>query len=161
MELEAFCHREHARLVRLLSLHCGDVETAKDLTQETLLRVCLHWRKVRRMDVPEAWVTRVASISLPRRTDARPLSDGLPVSSNAPGHAHDGSVDGGAVRSAVASLPERQRTALILRYYEDLPVNQVAVLMGVSPSAVKKLSAKAVARLRDLLGNDIVEVTDA
>lgn len=159
LDLESFCHAEHPRLVRLLSLHTGDVETARDLAQETLVKVCVHWRKVRSMDTPQAWVTRVAlnlAVSHHRRASVR--------GRNAEAVSHELSSrddHGWMVRAAVSSLPERQRTALILRYFEDLPVEQTADLMGVSPSAVKKLTARGVGRLRSLLAIEDLEVPHA
>ena len=159
LELEAFCHAEHPRLVRLLSLHCGDVETARDLAQETLVKVCLHWRKVRTMDSPHAWVTRVAlnlATTHHRRTAVR-RRRAADVESDADlGRATSAAeADGWIVRAAVASLPERQRTAVILRYFLDLTVEQSADVMEVSPSAVKKLTARGVDRLRVLLAIDL------
>jgi RNA polymerase sigma factor (sigma-70 family) len=65
------------------------------------------------------------------------------------------------VRAALATLPERQRTALVLRYYEDLGVDRTAEVMGISPSAVKKLTARGVEQLRHLLHTDIVETQEA
>ena len=60
LEFEAFCMRQNAALLRFLTLYCGDVETARDVTQETLARVWAHWRKVQRMDRPDLWAKRVA-----------------------------------------------------------------------------------------------------
>jgi RNA polymerase sigma factor (sigma-70 family) len=51
--------------------------------------------------------------------------------------------DAVAIRRAVAALPRRQRTALVLRYYADLPVAEVAALMGCAPGTVKSLTSKA------------------
>jgi RNA polymerase sigma factor (sigma-70 family) len=161
LELESFCHAEHPRLVRLLSLHCGDVETARDLAQETLVKVCVHWRKVRVMDTPQAWVTRVA-LNLATTQHRRSAVRRRHAASHAyapPASPRDD--EGWMVRAAVASLPERQRTAVILRYFEDLPVEQTAELMDVSPSAVKKLTARGVDRLRALLALDDLEVPRA
>lgn len=158
LDLESFCHVQHPRLVRLLSLHSGDVETARELTQETLVKVCQHWRKVRRMDEPAAWVTRVAinlSLSHHRRSAVRRRHAAavVPETSRDPADATDGWV----VRAALASLPERQRTALVLRYFEDLSVAEVADVMGVSASAIKKLTGRGVEQLRHLLHTEIVE----
>jgi len=55
------------------------------------------------------------------------------------------------IRSAVASLPRRQRTALILRYYVDLPVREVALVMECPEGTVKTLTSKAVESLRQSL----------
>ncbi|MDQ4125469.1 MAG: hypothetical protein M3134_07710, partial [Actinomycetota bacterium] len=59
-QLISFCRREHGRIVGLLSLYCGDAAVAEELAQDALARVCRDWRKVRRMDYPEAWASRVA-----------------------------------------------------------------------------------------------------
>ncbi|WP_224276680.1 RNA polymerase sigma factor [Nocardioides lacusdianchii] len=162
LDLESFCHAEHPRLVRLLSLHTGDVETARDLSQETLVKVCVHWRKVRSLEVPQAWVTRVAlnlATSHHRRSAVRRRHTADTGGDTSPTSVRDD--EGWMVRAAVASLPERQRTAVILRYFEDLPVDEVADLMGVSPSAVKKLTARGVDRLRVLLAIEDLEVPHA
>lgn len=53
-----------------------------------------------------------------------------------------------AIRQAVAALPRRQRTALVLRYYADLPVGEVAALMGCGPGTVKSLTNRAISALR-------------
>ena len=168
LELEAFCHVEHPRLVRLLSLQCGDVEVAQELTQDTLAKVCQHWRKVRRMDEPSAWVTRVAinlALSHHRRSAVRRryaaetgAAARLELADLQQGSSRD-ATDGWVVRAAIAELPVRQRTALVLRYFADLTVPATADLMGVSPSAVKKLTAKGVDTLRELLHTEIVEVS--
>src|SRR4051812_27806162 len=60
LDFEAFCLGHNAPLIRMLTLYCGDVELARDLTQETLARAWVHWRKVRRMDRPDLWLRRVA-----------------------------------------------------------------------------------------------------
>ena len=59
-ELGAFCRAEWSRLVGALSLYTGDADLAEELAQEAVARVCRHWRKVRKMDAPAAWLHRVA-----------------------------------------------------------------------------------------------------
>jgi len=56
-----------------------------------------------------------------------------------------------ATWTAVRALPPRQRTVIALRYYAELPVAEVADLMGCSPGTVKSQTAKAIARLRQTL----------
>ena len=58
--LVEFCRAEWPRLVGSLSLDVGSRELAEDLAQETLVRVCAHWRRVRRADSPSGWAHRVA-----------------------------------------------------------------------------------------------------
>jgi RNA polymerase sigma factor (sigma-70 family) len=67
-----------------------------------------------------------------------------------------------AIRTAVASLPRRQRTALVLRYYTDLTVHDVASAMGCPEGTVKSLTSKAIASLRqELQIGDLKEAHDA
>ncbi len=66
------------------------------------------------------------------------------------------------VRQAVAALPQRQRTALILRYYLDLSVGEAAHRMDASPDAVRSLTKRAMAALREEFVPDVpaLEVND-
>jgi DNA-directed RNA polymerase specialized sigma24 family protein len=120
LALEDFCRTNFRSLVGMLSLWCGDAYLAQELAQETLARVCRDWSRVRRMDHPEAWARRVAlnlaNSSFRRRAAERRAfarSEQLPRSIQP----DDGvSVE---LRALVASLPKRQRTAIVLRYYCD------------------------------------------
>jgi DNA-directed RNA polymerase specialized sigma24 family protein len=60
------------------------------------------------------------------------------------------------VRRALAALPARQRAALVLRYFEDLPEAQVADLLGCSVGTVKTHTSRGIRRLRELLGDELV-----
>src|ERR687889_155943 len=55
------------------------------------------------------------------------------------------------LRAALRELPVRMRTAVVLRYFEDLSEQQTASLMGCSPSAVNTQTARGLARLRTAL----------
>jgi len=163
----AFCHREHRRLVGALTLYCGDAELARDLAQEALARACRDWSKVSRMAAPGAYVHRIA-INLAHRhlrrrrlestANRRALDDQRAAGAGAGADIADRLV----LRQAVAALPPRQRTALILRYYSDLPVAEVAALMRCREGTVKALTHQAIASLRDRSGlRDLEEVHDA
>lgn len=62
-----------------------------------------------------------------------------------------------AVREAIAALPRRQRTALVLRYYADLPVAEVADLMGCPENTVKTLTRRGLQRLGASLQDERLE----
>ncbi len=151
-EFAAFCAEEHPRLVGALSLYCGDRLLAEELAQDALSRACRDWRKVHRMGAPGAWTHRVAmnlANSYFRRAAAgarakRRLEEEQGVSGDS-GLDYAAALD---IRSAVASLPRRQRTALILRYYLDLPVRDVAAAMDCPEGTVKTLTSKAIESLR-------------
>ncbi len=55
------------------------------------------------------------------------------------------------LRRALAQLPPRQRTVLVLRYYEDLPDARIAQLMGCAPGTVRSQAARGLVALRPLL----------
>jgi len=152
---EAFCTSLQPELMGTLTLLLGDRGVAEDLTQETLGRVYARWGAVSRMDSPKAWAYRVAlnlvrsrwrRLAAERRARARIASRGH-VDHHEPDLA-----EALAVRAAVAALPSRQRTALVLRYWSDLGVDEVAALMGCSPGTVKSSTSRAIASLRHSAG---------
>ncbi len=150
LTFEGFCRAVQPRLLGTLALQYGG-PVAEDLVQETLARVHAHWPSVRGMDNPRAWAYRVAlnlgnSWLRRRRAERRALARA--------GSAVDEVVTGLdrtdvlAVRDAVARLAKGQRTALFLRYYADLPVKEVAQIMGCSPGTVTSQTRDALAALR-------------
>jgi RNA polymerase sigma-70 factor (sigma-E family) len=154
-ELVSFCRREHPRLVGTLGLLVGDVALAEDLAQEALLRACRNWDRVGGLESPGGWTHRVA-VNLARsalrsRTTRRRVDARLAAASGERTIAHDPDrADVFAVRRAVRSLPERQRIALVLRYYADLSVSEVADVMGCPEGTVKTLTSRAISGLRDM-----------
>jgi RNA polymerase sigma-70 factor (sigma-E family) len=149
-DVDAFCRREWPRLVGALSLFTGDADLAEELAQETLARVCRDWRKVATLDAPGAWAHRVA-INLARshfrhRSVVRRHASAL-VPTNTTDDADTASAL--AVRQAVARLPVRPRTALVLRYFADLSVAETAEAMRCPEGTVKTLTRQAIRALRD------------
>lgn len=160
----AFCRREHPRIVGVLSFSLGDRWVAEELAQETIIRVCQNWSKVRDMTSPQAWAHRVAlnlSNSWLRRRVAERKATAKLEHSTAP-TPHPDQADAIAVRAAVHALPQRQRLALVLRYYADLPAAEVASVMGCKEGTVRALTYQAIGTLRDHAGLlDMQEITDA
>jgi RNA polymerase sigma factor (sigma-70 family) len=156
-DLDEFCRREFGRLSGFLTLYCGDRELAADLAQEALARACLHWRRVRSMPSPEAWLTRVginlANSRFRRLRAERKANAAASLRARPPDDPDHATAL--AVRLAVASLPRRQRIAIVLRYFSDLSVTETAELMKCREHTVKKLSARGLAHLRGKLGADI------
>jgi RNA polymerase sigma factor (sigma-70 family) len=147
-DVDTFCRREWPRLVGALSLFTGDADLAEELAQETLARVCRDWRKVSHLAAPGAWAHRVA-INLARshyrhRAVVKKHASALvtPVSVD------DDAASALAVREAVARLPVRQRSALVLRYFADLSVAETAEAMRCPQGTVKTLTRQAILSLR-------------
>lgn len=151
---EELCRRVHPRLVKSLALFCGDASGAEELAQEALVRAWDRWPAVSQMANPEGWVFRVAfnlatSRARRRAVEARALA----AAASAPPPGAPDVDDALAVRSAVAALPPRERAAIVLRYFADLPVNEVAAVMRCQPGTVKSLTSHAMAHLdRSLRG---------
>jgi RNA polymerase sigma factor (sigma-70 family) len=158
-DVHQFCRQLRPRLVGTLSLMCGDREVAQELAQETMARVWVNWPKIRDLgdQVATAWTYRVAvnlSKSWIRRRVAERRALARLSAQNADRHSDPDPADAVAVRRAVASLSRRQRTAVVLRFYADLPVAEVAALMGCAPGTVKALTGQAMSALRGLVHND-------
>jgi RNA polymerase sigma-70 factor (sigma-E family) len=151
-ELAAFCRDEWPRLVGALSLYTGDPEVAEEIGQEALVRAVEHWDEVATMASPSAWVHRVAfnqaNSVFRRRRVFRRLRPRF-AAHEVGGVALD-AAEAIAVRRAVASLPERQRRVLVLRYFADLSVNEVAESLGCPANTVKTLTRRAIAALRGM-----------
>ena len=149
--LGAFCRREYPRLVGMIGLYSGDRDLAEDLAQESLARLCRDWSRLPTEDDARRWVTRVA-MNLAKsnmRTHAGRRRILARYGASMHGRASDdNSTTALAVRAAVAVLPDRQRRVIILRYFCDLPVADVAALMKCPEGTVKSLTSLAVASLR-------------
>lgn len=153
VDLERFCRDQHARLVRWLTLHVGDQGVAEELAQDAIARVCQHWGRVGAMANPRAWLNRVA-VNLATSWFRRRAAERRAQSRHGPMDPAVAPVDAAdvlAVRAAIVRLPERQRTALVLRHFEDLPVAEVAEVMGCAAGTVKALTHQAIATLQHQL----------
>ena len=163
VDFEAFCMHQNTPLIRMLTLYCGDREIARDLTQETLARAWVHWRKVRTMDRADLWLRRVAvnlanSHFRHRRVERSARTQLVAAEERTENH---DTVAGLVVRAALANLTPRQRGAVVLRFMDDLSVEQTAAVMGCSEGTVKKLTARALVTLREQIGVDFEVPQDA
>ena len=138
-------------LQRTAWLLTGDWALAEDLVQTALVRSWPRWERIRRRDDPEIYVRRVmvntwASWSRRRWRGERP--SGAVPDSRAPGDVATEVAVRMAVRSALASLTDRQRAVLVLRVFDDLSEAQVAQVLDCAVGTVKSTMARAVAILR-------------
>jgi RNA polymerase sigma-70 factor (sigma-E family) len=156
-EFADFAVASAPRLRRAAFLLCGEWHTAEDLTQTALAKVFVSWRKVRRQDAAYAYATRtlvncyLADKRLQRSTEI--LTGQLP---DAPAvlPAPETRI---VVLDALATLPPRSRAVVVLRYWLDLSVDQAADLLGCSPGTVKTLGARALQKLRGVLGDALTD----
>ncbi|MGW3283104.1 SigE family RNA polymerase sigma factor [Streptomyces sp. NPDC001002] len=158
-EFQSFVVGRWPRLLRTAFLLTGEQHAAEDLVQSTFEQVYVAWRKVGSADDPEAYVRRVMINAHARRHRKRlkeflaPRDDsGLAREVADTGDRIAQADDRGALLTALAELPPRQREAVVLRYWEDLTETQTAQAMGCSVGAVKSNAAKGIAKLRAIPG---------
>jgi RNA polymerase sigma factor (sigma-70 family) len=145
---------EYAAVLRTVYLICHDTHLAQDITQEAFVELLRHWDKVSRYERPGAWVRRVAIRKLVKamRRDVRRREAEAEVTFEPPTALEPADLD---VLRAVRALPLRQRTAVVLYYYEDRPLDEVAEVLECSPST----AAVHVHRARAKLGGLLQEVS--
>ena len=158
-EFAAFFRAEFPAVTRTAYLVLRDPDAAEDVAQEAFTQLHRHWAKVSGYDRPGAWVRRVAIRLAVRAARRDQLRDRLLPWLTLP-QATTASRDPD-LAAALRILPPQQRAAVALYYYEDRPVNEVAVLLGCTPSTAKVHLFKARKRLAALLGETDAEVTDA
>lgn len=156
-DAEAFSEFTSARsgsLFRTAYLVMGDYQLAQDLVQESLTKTYVAWSRLRDVNNAEAYTRRVivtTSISWRRRKSFRERpADRLPD----PGVPDPTSLlpEQDELWVEVHRLPPRQRTAVVLRFCEDLSERQTAELMGCSVGSVKRQVSVALSKLREAMG---------
>ncbi|MBL0747222.1 SigE family RNA polymerase sigma factor [Nocardioides baculatus] len=150
-----FVHASWPGLYRTAHLLLGDHGLAEDLTQTALAKTYVAWARVRERDAAYAYarttLVNTATSWFRRRSwrNELPREDaGLDVLGR-----HPDPSDRPAVMDALAALPPRQRAVVVLRFYDDLSVAQTADALGCSPGTVKSQTSVALARLRELIGD--------
>jgi len=149
---------EYPTVVRTLSLLLHDRSAAEDIAEDAFVQLLRKWDKVRDYESPGAWVRRVAirmAVRHERRERQRRL---LSLSAAEPSPRTTPPADAGVdheLLDVVRRLPARQRTAVVLFYFEDRPMEEIAEIMGCSPSTGWVHLHKARARLVDLLDEEV------
>ncbi|MFR9778521.1 SigE family RNA polymerase sigma factor [Micromonospora sp. MS34] len=133
-------------------LLCGDWHRAEDLVQTAFTKLYLVWNRVSRHEVLDAYVRQIlvrTFLDERRRGWWRRERVGGEA---AEGHAPPDSPEGRLVMlRALAAVAPRQRAVLVLRYWEDLSIEETAALLGCSTGTVKSQAARGLETLRGLL----------
>lgn len=151
----AALYQAHALgLTRLAFLMLGDRPAAEDVVQEAFCAVYRAWDRLPSHDNMAGYV-RVSVLngcrSAIRRARRVPRAVAVPHAASAEADALSGE-ERRATVAALRRLPPRQREALVLRYFADLPEHEIARAMGVSRGTVKSTTARALAALGRMLG---------
>ena len=161
-EFTDFVADHGGQLLRTACLVTGDTHLGEDLLQTALAKAYGSWGRVRDADHPVAYVRRLminAHLSWLRRltNTERPL-ERFPDSGSADHQAAHAETD--EMRRALLQLSPRVRTAVVLRYFDDLSEADTAALMGCSRSTVNNHVTRGLAALRALLVPTVDDLMD-
>ncbi|WP_208971863.1 SigE family RNA polymerase sigma factor [Kineococcus rubinsiae] len=156
LSFEEFVALRGTALLRLARGLLRDPDTAEDVVQDVLAKALLRWGRVSSADDPVAYVNRMvvnACTSFWRRAarreqpvDAERFPDaGRPDASGR-------LADRDELLVALRQLPPRQRTVLVLRYFEDCSDEQIADLLDSSRTAVRSNASRGLDSLRRVMG---------
>ena len=167
-QFEGFVAEASDTLFRTGYLMTGDVGDAEDLVQETFLRVARRWNQVRAMDYPAAYARRIlinlvlhdADRRSRQKAELAPQDAGLDAADQNAARVLREIDDLAEFRWALAQLPARQRAVLVLRYWADLPVAEVADILGCSEGTVTSTASRAAVRLAGALAHSSPPATE-
>ncbi len=144
-----FYGKQHPRMVRVAFLLTGSSETAQDVVQDSFVRVYGQWAKVRDpagylyRTVVNGCRTQHRRNSREQRTRDRVARESTVMTTPLLG--------ADEMRDALASLPYRQRAALVLRFYDDLSEAEAAAALGCRPGTVGSLVHRGLAQLKKVI----------
>ncbi|MGW7682059.1 SigE family RNA polymerase sigma factor [Kribbella sp. NPDC054772] len=150
--VEFVTHHANA-LCRTAYLLCGDWRRAEDATQEALIRMYRSWGRIQRKGAIGAYARKVVVSTtldaLRRKSSQEVVSDGEyfvnePDRSNSLGDVENRLV----ITKALAELPPRQRACVVLRYFDELSVDETAIALDCRPGTVKSQTLRALEKLR-------------
>ena len=153
---DAFVVARRGSLMRTALLLTGDRGRAEDLVQTALFEVFRRWTRLRDRADPVGYARKALVTThlnwVRRRSWHEAATDGIVEVAATDDIA--GVAERLRLRGALLALPPRMRAVLVLRFFEDLSERDTADLLGCSPGTVKSQTARGLARLRAVLGDD-------
>jgi RNA polymerase sigma-70 factor (sigma-E family) len=151
-DFEALYAAAYVRLVRVVALASGSQADAEEVVQEAFVRLLPRWSRVRAYADAEGWVRGAAFRLLSNRRRGRLAAERTWARYSARDH-ESGPPDGNGidVARALATLPAQQRHVVVLHHLLGLPVEQIAVELGVPVGTVKSRLSRGRAALAPLL----------
>ncbi|HUQ54528.1 SigE family RNA polymerase sigma factor [Lentzea sp.] len=157
-DFEDFVALRSQSLLRTAYLLCGgDRGAAEDILQDVLMNMYGKWRRIRTS--PEAYARAALANAAANRWRRRSRKPEAPMdhaeTPSTRGHEQQ-VVDADSVVRALARLPERMRAVLVLRFFDDLSEADTARALGCGIGTVKSQTARGLARMRELMGEQVV-----
>lgn len=150
-EFEEWVSARVPALLRFAYLVIGSRQGADDAVQSVLARSIERWETIRRTPDPDAYVRRMIineHVSSWRRWGRRQLPVAEVIDGESASDPAEGISTSDVVWRVCQSLPQRQRAAVVLRFYEDLDNREIAGILGCSESTVRSQIHRALASLR-------------
>jgi RNA polymerase sigma factor (sigma-70 family) len=148
---EAFFDAHHLRLLRALYLLTGSRAAAEDVLQDAFLKVWQRWERVQKMDDPVGYLY-TTGLNTARSRRRRRLLEAKHVASSSVGRDEIRDADRRAVLvRAMASLPIRQRAAIVLTAFLGYTAEEAAPMLGVRAVTVRSLAFQGRSALRTQL----------
>jgi RNA polymerase sigma-70 factor (sigma-E family) len=155
-EYTEFVHAAWPALYRTAYLMLGDRGLAEDLVQTALAKTYASWGKVRDLSAARAYARTTLVNTATSWFRKKSWRNERPTEHlSEPTYDEDPSVRP-ALMEALAALPQGQRAAVVLRFYDDLSVAETARALGCAEGTVKSQTSDALAALRTLLGEAVV-----
>lgn len=147
-------------LHRVARLLCRDRHRADDIVQTTITKLYIHWKRAKAASNLDAYVRTMlvrAFLSEQRLSWAKVRLFGSAQEIPGTPSVHSPDVETrDLVHTALSRVAPKQRAVLVLRFLCDLPVTEVAQILGCSPGNVTSLTTHGLKRLRALLGDRAV-----
>jgi RNA polymerase sigma-70 factor (sigma-E family) len=155
----ALFRQEGQSLVRLARIFVDDRNAAEDLVQEAFIRLSRSAHRIQDESKAAAYLRSIV-LNLARDNNRRglvSLRHHLPQDERRASTEDEIELeeDKQQVIDALRELPHRQRTALVLRYYEELGIDDIATAMGISRNSVKTHLTRGLAALEQKLGSEV------
>ncbi|GAA1991225.1 SigE family RNA polymerase sigma factor [Catenulispora subtropica] len=152
-EFREFAAAVQGHLRRSAYLLCGDWHLAEDIVQSAFVKIFRAWRRVRKVENQLAYARQVVYRCFldQYRKDKRQLPMVSMEGLTEPVATESGEPFDGVVLEVLAGLPPGARAVIVLRFWEDMSVEQTAALLGVTQGTVKSQTSRAVAQLRERL----------
>lgn len=141
---EELYRSEALNMVRLAFLMVGSQQHAEEIAQDAFAQVLERWERIER---PGAYL-RTCVVNGCRTVHRRRLLDRRAEAADRRPHAV---LETNHLSDALGSLPARQRSAIVLRYYGDHSEEEIAEVLGVRPGTVKSLLHRGLAQLRKVI----------
>jgi RNA polymerase sigma-70 factor (sigma-E family) len=152
MTFEEFVAARLPAVLRFAAVLTGDRNLAEDVVQEVLIRATGRWQVIAPLDRPEAYIRKmVVNEYLSWRRRSWRLVPWGAFGDVAGPPAPDpavGLTERDAIMAELAKLPRRQRTVIVLRYYEGLRDEEIAEVLGCQPGTVRGYASRALAAMR-------------